>query len=421
MSEKLTAQKRRLALYGGTPVRATPMPAKGGYGAEERAAALAVIDAAIASGESFRYQGPHEARYAEGFAEFMGGGFADGVNSGTNALFVTLSALGIRPRTEIIVPAIIDPGGVMPVLLHGCVPVMSDVAPESYNASRDEVEAALTDRTSAIIIAHIGGEPADLEPLVSLAAARGIPLIEDCSQAHGAEYRGRKVGSFGAVSFFSTMASKLHCSGGQGGLVYSKDAGLIERVKQCADRGKVVEAGQRRYVTPGLNCNLDELSAAIGCAQLEKLPGIVEQTHGAGERLKEALAHRSRTCAVGTQVPETKCVYWFVRVRFDAAGLTVDKQQFCRALAAEGVPLEAEYEATPFTQVWYKRLLEAGPEARPLCYGPGEAPRDFAAQAGNVDAVLASHFNILVRESFGEQEIEDIVAAIIKVEEAFLP
>ena len=120
----------RLAINGGEKVRRTPLPARGLFGEEEKRAAVALFDKAIATGNAFSYNGEEEEAYCKEFAEFLGGGYADGVNSGTSAIYVALRALDIEPFTEVIVPPVTDPGGVMPVPLANCIPVVADGAPD---------------------------------------------------------------------------------------------------------------------------------------------------------------------------------------------------------------------------------------------------------------------------------------------------
>ena len=145
----------KLAIDGGAPVRSEPMPHRALFGTEEKEAVMKLFDEALEKGEAFGYNGTPEQEYEAAFVEFMGGGYADGVNSGTNAVFAALGGLQIDALSEIIVPPITDPGGVMPVVFVGCVPIVADAAPGSYNTSAAQIEPLITDRTRAVIVAHI--------------------------------------------------------------------------------------------------------------------------------------------------------------------------------------------------------------------------------------------------------------------------
>ena len=410
----------KLAIDGGTPVRAEPMPARSLIGEEEKAAVLEVFEQAISSGQAFGYNGPFEQQYEKDFAEFMGGGFADAVNSGTNAVFCALGALRLDALSEVIGPAITDPGGVMPVVLLGCVPVVADTDPRSYNTSAEQIEPLITERTRAIIVAHVSGEPVDMDPVMELARKHDLYVIEDCAQAHGAKYKGRLVGTIGHIACFSTMFGKHHCTGGQGGVVYTADEALYWRAKRFADRGKPFNLeGENDNVVAGLNCNLNDLSAAIGSVQLKKLPGIIERRRGVGEAIKERLAGPGPV-SVGWQVPETECVYWFLRMRLDVDAVRVDKAKFCEALAAEGLPVTPSYRAIPCERPWFKNKAVFGASGFPWTCSDYTGPRNPEFKIDNAVGVTDTHFNIAVHERYGRREIDDIVAAIEKVGAAYL-
>ena len=212
-----------LAIDGGKPLRETPFPPRALFGAAERDAALRLFDRAIESGSPIGYGGPEEQAYEAEFAAAHGGGFADLVNSGTSALYAALGGLELEPASEVVVPPISDPGGVMPVALLNLVPVVADAAPGSFNAGPEQIEAVLSPRTRAIVVAHIAGEPAELDAILELSRDRGLPLIEDCAQAHGARFGGRMAGTLGTLGVFSTMSGKHHATGPQGGVVFTTD------------------------------------------------------------------------------------------------------------------------------------------------------------------------------------------------------
>ncbi len=201
----------KLAIQGGDKVRTTPWPVRRLFGQQEKNAVMELFDRAIKEGSHLLgYNGEQEQQYCKDFADYLGGGYADGVNSGTNALYVALRSLDLEPGSEVIMPPITDPGGMMPVPLDHCIPVVADSVPGSYNTGAEQIAARLTERTRAIIVAHISGIPVDMDPVLELAKRHGIPVIEDCAQAHGATYKGRIVGSLGDVSAFSTMFGKHH-------------------------------------------------------------------------------------------------------------------------------------------------------------------------------------------------------------------
>jgi dTDP-4-amino-4,6-dideoxygalactose transaminase len=315
----------KLAIDGGPKVRETPLPARGLIGPEEKAAAMALFDQAIASGNAFGYGGPAEQQYEKDFAAYLGGGFADAVNSGSNAVYCALGALQLEPFSEVIVPPITDCGGIMPVALLGLVPVVADADVRSYNTCAEQIAPLVSERTRAIIVAHIAGDAVDMDPVLALARRHQLYVIEDCAQSHGTLYKGRLAGTVGDIAAFSTMFGKHHCTGGQGGVVFTRNETLHWQGKRFADRGKPFNlTGVAGNVVAGLNCNLNDLSAAIGSAQVKKLPAIIASRVRVGNAIRDALRDQPAV-QVGWQVPDSQSSYWFLRMVVRPQALRVDK------------------------------------------------------------------------------------------------
>lgn len=416
---------RALAINGGRPVRAGPLPLRRLFGQEEKQAVVALFDQAIEQGnEVLGYNGPQEQGYCEAFAELMGGGFADGVNSGTNALYVALRALEPEPFSEVIVPAVSDSGGVMPVVLCNCIPVPADTAPDSFNIGADQIEARITDRTCAIIVAHISGTPADLDPILTLARARRIPVIEDCAQAHGAHYKGQVVGSLGDVSVFSTMFGKHHATGGQGGVVFTKQEPLYWRIRRYADRGKpfgLQEQGGN--VVASLNCNMDEIHAAIGRAQLKKLPGIIRRRRELAATIGAGCEQSLQAVRLMGDPPDCQGAYWFLLFQLDLDRVGLDKVGFVKALTAEGFGASPSYLIIPTRMPWHQKRAVFGTSGLPWSGAP-RVPEAAGPQQAytlpNVEAADAPRFLVHFHEDWTDQEATELVAALAKVEGAYL-
>ena len=409
----------KLAIDGGEPVLGKLSP-RGLIGAAEKSAVMRLFDDAIASGNAFGYNGPAEQQYEKDFAAFMGGGFADGVNSGTNAVYAALGGLQLEPFSEVIVPPITDPGGVMPVVMLNCIPIFADCDPRTYNTSAEQIEPLITDRTRAILVAHISGDPVDMDPIMELAKRHNLYVIEDCAQSHGAKYKGRLVGSIGHIAAFSTMFGKHHCTGGQGGVVYSQDEKLHWEARRFADRGKPFNIEDAAgNVRAGINCNLNELSAVIGSAQLKKLPVILQKLRQSGESIKEGLKSM-KSVSLGWQVPDTEPVYWFVKIKLDLNALTVDKGQFCKALAAEGVPVIPSYRHIQCEAPWFKNKIAFGSKGFPWSSVEYKGDKNPNFRIDNAIKVTDEHFNIKIHEGLTESEIAGVIAAVEKVESAYL-
>ena len=413
------AARATLAIDGGSPVRDRPMPSRSLLGEEEKQAVMELFDSHIAAGSAFGYNGPQEQQYEKDFAEFMGGGFADAVNSGSNAVFVALGALQLDALSEVIVPPITDCGGIMPVVMVGCVPVVADADPRSYNTAAEYIEPLITERTRALVVAHISGDAVDLGPVMDLARRHDLYVVEDCAQAHGATYQGQRVGTIGDIAAFSTMFGKHHCTGGQGGVVYTQNEELFWCAKRFADRGKPFNVEASGNVVAGLNCNLNDLSATIGSVQLKKLPRIIGNRVRAGNAIRDALAGGDRAVVAGWQVPDTQSSYWFLRMHIDTSRLTVDKAAFCRALGAEGIPVNPSYRAIPAEYPWFRDKVVFGKSGFPWDCSDYKGSRDPVARIENAIRAVDEHFNISMHENYGDQEIADVVEAVGKVEAAY--
>ncbi|MFO7973268.1 MAG: DegT/DnrJ/EryC1/StrS family aminotransferase [Candidatus Hydrogenedentota bacterium] len=412
--------KEELAINGGPAVRTTPLPPRHLFGEEEKRAVDALFDKSIETGQAFSYNGPEEEAYCKQFSDFLGGGYADAVNSGTSAVYVALRALEIDPFTEVIVPSVSDMGGVMPVPLTNCVPVPADCAPGTYNMGPEEVEKAITERTRAIVVAHIAGIPADIGPIMEMARAKNIKVVEDCAQAHGARYNGQYVGTFGDIAAFSTMSGKHHATAAQGGVVYTKSEELYWKARQCSDRGKPFGLEDAEgNVTCSLNLNLNDLSAVVGMVQLKKLPSMLERIRRVAEKVIE-LCEPLQAVSVDQGPQGSESVFWFMVFRLDLDKVSCDLDTFIEALKAEGLPFNAHY-TTPFIyHAWYKNRAVFGGSGYPWTCPMYTGDPNRRYTLSNWEANNDSLFLIKVHEGMTLREAEDIADALAKVEGAFL-
>ena len=182
--------------------------------------------------------GDEVAAFEREFADWLGVAGATGVASGTDAILLALRASGIGPGDEVITVSHTAVGTVSAIELAGAIPVLADIELESYTLATAAAAAAITSRTRAIMPVHIYGHPAALEPLLALASKHGLLLIEDCAQAHGAAWRGQRLGQYGAAAAFSFYPTKNLPALGDGGAVASRDAAVLERARgRCASTG----------------------------------------------------------------------------------------------------------------------------------------------------------------------------------------
>ena len=400
-------------VHGGPRARRFPWPSRRHFGHEERRVVMRLMDKEIRSGGAIVYNGPEKAAYCREFAELLGGGFAETVNSGTNAVYVALRALDLEAGSEVVVPPITDPGGTMPVVMMNCIPVPADTSPGSLNTCAEEIAKVITDRTSAILVAHIAGQPLDMDPILALAAERGIPVVEDCAQAHGAMYKGRMAGTLGAVSAFSTMFGKHHSTGAQGGIVFTRDTMIFARARQITDRGKPYGAvSPQGNTVASLNFNQDEISLAIGRVQLAKLPEFLKVRRAFAAEVTAGIAGIDGVEFVGP--PEgSEGAYWFVLVRLDPEWLDCDNTAFCHGLMLEGI--EGVHEGYPFfptDQSWHRDAIVFGSSGLPWSL---DQRRPAAYELPNAHAASKRMVRVDVHERLGPAEARELVTAIRKL------
>jgi len=242
-------------------------PAKPIIGDEERAAVDRVLQSGMVA------QGPEVAAFEREFAEVLVDGRESvAVNSGTSGLHLGLLAAGIGPGDEVIVPSFTFAATANSVALTGATPVFADIEPEQFTLDPASVEAAVTERTAAIMPVHLYGHPAHMTELQAVADRHGLALFEDAAQAHGASLGGRKVGTFGRFAMFSLYPTK-NMTSGEGGMVTCETAELVRNVKLLRNQG--MEAQYQNEVV-GFNARMTDIHAAIGRVQLTKVGAWTE-------------------------------------------------------------------------------------------------------------------------------------------------
>jgi perosamine synthetase len=238
-------------------------------GGNERKYLLEAFDSGWISGS-----GPFVERFERDFAGFCGSRHGLACANGTVAIHLALLALGVGPGDEVIVPSLTYIATANAVTYCGATPVFADCDPETWNITAESIEPLVTARTKGIIVVHLYGNPVAMDPVISLADKHGLFILEDSAEAHGAEYNGRRTGTFGDISIFSFYGNKLVTTG-EGGVALTDDIMLLEKMKLL--RGQGMDPA-RRYWFPviGYNYRLTNLQAAIGVAQLERLSEFLD-------------------------------------------------------------------------------------------------------------------------------------------------
>jgi len=282
------------------------------------------------------------------FAKWSQCEYAVAVANGTVALDLALKAMNIGAGDEVIVTSRTFLASVSSIVNAGAVPVFADVDRDSQNITVETIRVVLTERTRAVICVHLAGWPCDMDPIMALAAEKGLKVIEDCAQAHGALYKGRPVGSIGHVGAWSFCQDKIMTTGGEGGMVTTNDRTLWSAMWSYKDHGKSWEAVYERQHPPGFrwlhetfgtNWRMLEVQAVIGRLQLQRMPEWQAQRSKYAQRIGAAAAQLPGLRV--PQVPEDirhaayKC-YIFVEPQALAEGW--DRDRIAREVNQAGVP-----------------------------------------------------------------------------------
>jgi dTDP-4-amino-4,6-dideoxygalactose transaminase len=252
---------------------------------EDAVAVRAAIDRVIARG--WFILGPEVDAFESEFAAAMGGSYAVGVGTGTDAIALTLRALGIGAGDEVITTPLSAAYSALAVMMAGARPVFVDVDPQTLIIDPQCIEAAITPRTRAILPVHLYGQAADMLAIARIAARHSLAIVEDCCQAHLATAGGRPVGTTGVAGAFSFYPTKNLGALGDGGAVVTNDAALAERVKRLRNGG---QTDRYHHEEPGINSRLDEIQAAVLRARLPWLPEWTRRRRHLAARYRDALS-----------------------------------------------------------------------------------------------------------------------------------
>jgi len=298
------------------------------------------------------------------FARLCGTDHAVATTSGTAALHVTLAALGVGPGDEVITTPLSCIASANPILFTGARPVFGDVDPETYNLEVGGIEKCLTPRTRAILPVHLFGHPLDLDPILELGRAHGLPVIEDACQATGARYKGRAVAGLGAAGCFSLYANKI-VTAGEGGMIVTNDAPLAERLRAIRNFGQI--PGQHfLHAFLGGNAKMTDLQAAVGCAQMAKLEGYITRRRANVAALNAELSRLSRMIErLPAERPYARSVYFGYHVLFREARICARADTALHAAGIETRPFFSHIPAqAPYREMGYR--IEDTPVAADL-------------------------------------------------------
>jgi perosamine synthetase len=292
--------------------------------------------------------------FEQGFSSYCGAAHGISTSSGTTALHLALTALGIGPGDEVIVPALTMIATINCVTYTGATPTLADIDPLTLTISPEHVARSITARTRAVVPVHLYGHPADLPALEAITKERGIDLVEDCAQAHGSEVEGRRVGSIGRVSAFSFYYNKIITTG-EGGMVLTSDPELATRARLLRDQA--FEPHERFiHRELGFNYRMTNLQAAVGAAQVERLDEIVARKQEIARWYRDLLQELPGLQFI-TEARWAKAVWWMTAIFVgDEFGLTRD--QLARGMAKRGVETRKVFHPLHM-QPLYQHLYDA--------------------------------------------------------------
>lgn len=424
----------QLAILGGEPVRKATFPAYRTIGAEEKTAVMKVLDSGVLS--SFigawhpDFYGGTQIRALEAaWSEAYCAAHSVSVNSATSGLYAAIGAAGVGPGDEVIVSPYTMSASVTAAVAFNAVPVFADIDPRTYCISAETIGARLSERTKAIMVVHIFGQAADMDPIVALADQHGLTVIEDCAQVPMARYKGRLVGTLGHMGVFSLNYHKhIHC--GEGGVVTTNFADLAERLQYIRNHAEAVAAGRQPIDLTnmvGFNFRLGEIEAAIGMAQLPKANDLIDQRIENVRYLEERLSGID-ALHMPHVLPENRHVYYVHALDYDAGMTGVDRDTVVDALKAELPPVALrEREGALVGKGYVKPLYYLPMFQTKTGYGTVSCPFQCPHYNGRVDyspglCPNAEHAHFekvitheLMRPGLLKSDLDDVVDAFHKV------
>jgi len=347
-------ENETLAVLGGKPIRRQPFPS---WPVVEENDERAWMDVLLKKRWN-RLDGKLVQKFEETWAQLLGAKYCLATANGTSALYTSLNALGVGPGDEVLVPPYTFVATINVVLLQHALPVFVDTDRETSQMDARKVEAAITDRTTCILPAHIGGSPADMDTLLEVAKKHKVPVVEDACQAHLSEWRQRKLSTLGQLGCFSFQATK-NLNSGEGGAILTNDEGLIAQCRSFHNNGRGDLKGGFLFVRNGCNLRMTEFQ---GTLLLQQLTRLEEQTR-TRERNAQYLTEQLRE--IPGIKPEkmyegcTRNAYHIYMMRYDPSGFAgLPRARFLKALAAEGIPASRGYSPL-YKEPFLKNTLES--------------------------------------------------------------
>lgn len=339
----------QLALFGGKKVRQKEFPNHPLIGDDEKKAVMSVLESgnlstfSATSGKNF-LGGKKIREFEEDFAHYIGTKYAVSFNSATAALHAAVVSVGVKPVHEVIVPPYTFTSTATSVLMHNAIPIFCDIQSDIFCIDPNEIEKKINPLTHAIIPVHLFGHPAEMDSIISIAKQHNLKIIEDCAQAPGARYKGKNVGTIGDCGIFSFQETK-NIATGEGGMLVTNDDKIAETARMVRNHGETIleSQTQRTYQTNflGWGYRMTELEAALGIEQLKK----IDQWNEIRRKLADIVTNEINKIDGLNHVKRdyVQHAYYVYGFTFDKSKIGISREQFVKALNAEGIPFSQGY------------------------------------------------------------------------------
>ena len=425
----------KLAIFGGTPVRSELFDAYNTIGAEERKAvddvlSTGVLSKFLGSWHADFLGGPKVNEFEKAWAAKNGSDFAVSVNSNTSGLIAALGAAGVEPGDEVIVSPYSMTASASACLIWGGIPVFADIDPLSFNISAETIAPLITTRTKAIMVVHIFGFPADMEPIAALAKKHGICLIEDCAQAPFIKYKNRSVGNWGDMGIFSLNYHK-HIHTGEGGVITTNNETFAKKCQLIRNHGEAVVEGMGFTDLKnmwGFNFRLPEMEAAIGIEQIKKIDELMAARHENVRYLIDNLKHipyldlldYKELAANGHYSKDCEHAYYVQPMKyFSEKNGGLHRNKYVKALSSE-LPSSYMREDDELIGAGYVRPLYLQPLYQKKAFNTF-GNTNLRYEKGTCLTCEDMHFEKLIgtefmRPSMSRSDLDQVIEAFIKVD-----
>lgn len=420
--------KDKLAILGGAKVRKEPFRFLPEIGAEEKTLVREVLENGMLSGfvaqPGDTFLGGQKVRELEQLCvQYFGVPHAVAMNSATAALHAALAAAGIGAADEVIVTPYTMSATATAILMQNAVPIFADIDPVHFCIDPAQVRKKITPRTKAIMVVHLFGHPADMDPIMAIAREKKLVVIEDCAQAPGAEYKGKRVGTIGDAGIFSLNQHKIITTG-EGGIAVTRDADFAFRMQLVRNHGEVVLAEMKLPSLDqapdllGWNYRITELEAAVGIGQFKRLDGLTDQRRTLANYLTERLK-KFPGLTPPAPAKDVRHVYFTYPIVYDRTRIQdIGRDTFIKALRAEGIPCGGGYVKPIYHQPVYQKKTVYGKQGCPfrcplykneIQYRQGDCPV--------TESMYAEKLLLLpvCREPHTEWDMDDVLRAFAKI------